>query len=232
MPTEPIAALIRIADIARGSDIVCQGDRPDASVLVINGMLARYHTLSRGDRQYISLHIAGDLPDLQSLALGVMDHSMMAVDQAEIALFPHEQLRALLLDSPAAGYSLWRLTLIDAAIFREAITRNGLRGGVERLAHLFCEQFARAQAADIAEGNTCSLPLTQTQLGQMLGMSLVSVNRAMRTLRKDQSMELRGGKLVVLDWERLQSRAAFDPTYLHLGPGPPPPGSRRQQASR
>ncbi len=212
----------RVAVVAAGADLVRQGDRPDTSIFVLSGMLARYHILARGDRQYISLHIAGDLPDLQSLFLGVMDHALMAVDAARIACFPHEQLQALLVEAPSAAAALWRQTLLDAAIFREAVTRNGLRSGVERLAHVLCEQFVRAKAAGIARADACRFPLTQTQIGQLLGMSLVSVSRAIGTLRKDRLIEVRGGELRVLDWKRLQARAAFDPTYLHLDLGPAP----------
>jgi hypothetical protein len=35
--------------------------------MILGGMLARHHTLPGGDRQYLSFHIAGDMPDLQSL---------------------------------------------------------------------------------------------------------------------------------------------------------------------
>jgi CRP-like cAMP-binding protein len=53
-------------------DIVRQGDKPDVSVVVQQGTVARYHTLPGGRRQYLSLHIAGDMPDAQSLFLDRM----------------------------------------------------------------------------------------------------------------------------------------------------------------
>jgi len=206
----------RFAEVTRGTDLVRQGDRPDVSIFLLRGMLARYHTLVEGDRQYLALHIAGDLPDLQSLFLGVMDHSLVALDAVQIAYFQHDQLCRLVEEEPRVAMALWRQTLIDAAIFREAITNVGLRKPVERLAHVLCEQFARARAAKICEGESCSFPLTQTQLGQLLAMSLVSVSRAMARLRRDRSVDVRDGRLTVLDWKKLQARARFDPSYLHL----------------
>ena len=106
--------------------------------------------------------------------------------------------------------------LIAAVMFREANTNVGMRGPVERMANVFCEQFLRARAAGITDGSTCSFPLTQTQLGQLLAMSLVSVNRALQRLRRDRSMELRDGRLTVTNLDKLKARANFDPTYLHL----------------
>jgi len=105
-----------------GEDVVSQGERPDVAVFVLSGMLARYHTLPSGDRQYLSFHIKGDLPDVQGLLLSVMDHSLCALDAAEIAILPHDPLVDLCLRRPGVCFAFWRLTLVDAAIFRQAIT--------------------------------------------------------------------------------------------------------------
>lgn len=52
-------------------DIVRQGDKPNVSVVVVEGTVARYHTLPTGRRQYLSMHIAGDLPDAQALFIEI-----------------------------------------------------------------------------------------------------------------------------------------------------------------
>lgn len=197
-------------------DIVRQGDRPKVSAIVISGMVARYHTLQSGRRQYLSLHIAGDMPEAQSLFIEVMDHAVCALDEAEVALVPHSAVIAMFEQRPAVGMAIWRETLIDAAIFREAITNNSGRGLPARLAHLFCEQYYRARAAGQASPGSCPLPLTQTQLGEMLGASLPSISRALQTLRATKSVELRGGRLDILDWDKLVRLGEFDAGYLHL----------------
>ncbi|HWP16794.1 MAG TPA: Crp/Fnr family transcriptional regulator [Xanthobacteraceae bacterium] len=202
--------------LAPGADVVCQGDRPDVAVFVLAGMLARYHTLPSGDRQYLSFHIKGDLPDVHGLLLSIMDHSLCALDEAEIAVLPHEQLVHLCARRPGIAFAFWRLTLVDAAIFRQAITNNGIRSHAVRAAHFFCEQYFRAREAGLVEDESCSVPLNQSELGQALGMSHISVNRTMQRLRKDRLADLRSGRLTVLNWNALQRFAAFDPTYLHL----------------
>ena len=126
----------RVSKVTRGADIVRQGDSPHVAVIVISGMLARYHTTPGGDRLYLSLHIAGDLPDLQSLFLGVMDHSLCALNEAQIASFPHAEILSLLKRAPSAVLAFWRQTLIDSAIFRQGITRNGTSSAVARVANL------------------------------------------------------------------------------------------------
>ena len=75
--------------LASGEDVVRQGDKPRVSVVVTRGMVARYHTRTGGGRQYLSFHIAGDMPDAQALFLDVMDHSVCAIGAAEVAHRSH-----------------------------------------------------------------------------------------------------------------------------------------------
>ena len=205
----------RVSAVTPGADIVCQGDHPNVAVMVISGMLARYHTNMNGDRQYLSLHIRGDLPDLQSLFLGVMDHSLCALDKAQIASFRHSEILSLLKRAPSVGLAFWRHTLIDAAIFRQGITRNGTHSAVARVANLFCEQFTRARIVGAVSGWSCAFPLSQTQIGQVVGLSIATVNRAIQTLRNEHCAEVRGRRLSILNWRRLTRQAGFEPVYLH-----------------
>jgi CRP-like cAMP-binding protein len=204
----------RVTRVDRGADIVRQGEHPTVAVMVISGMLARYHTTAAGDRQYLSLHIAGDFPDLQSLFLGVMDHSLCALNTAEIAMFRHSELLSLLRRSPSEAIPLWRHTLIDGAIFRQGITRNSSRSAVVRIANLLCEQFTRARIVGLARGWSCPFPLSQTQIGQVVGLSLATVYRASQTLRKENCAQVRAGRLDILNWRRLEKMGGFEPVYL------------------
>jgi CRP-like cAMP-binding protein len=215
-----IAAICMLPDTRKAfrpnEDIVRQGDKPNVSVVVLEGMLARYHTLQGGGRQYLSLHIAGDWPDAQTLFLDVMDHAVCAIDDSVISLIPHASLLKLFDARPAVGFAVWRETLIDAAIFREAITNNSARPLQTRLAHFFCEQYYRARASGHAKADSCRFPLTQTQIGETVGASLPSISRALQVLRETGTVDLRSGHLHVRDWGRLRALGDFDPSYLHL----------------
>jgi CRP-like cAMP-binding protein len=214
-----VQALARTAAsraLAADEDFIAQGDKPKSSAVVLSGMVGRYHLLSGGRRQYLSFHIAGDLPDAQTLFIEVMDHAVCAIGEATIALIPHEAILDLFKRRPAVGMAIWRETLIDAAIFREAITNNGSRPPQTRTAHLFCELYYRHRAAGIGKPGRCRVPLHQGQIGETLGMSIVTVNRTMQALRRTCAMEFRNGELSVHDWRRLVELADFNPSYLHL----------------
>ena len=197
-------------------DFIRQGDRPDVAALVLTGMVARYHLLKNGGRQYLSFHIQGDLPDAQSLFLDQMDHAVCAVGEAELALMPHKEITRIFERRPSVGFALWRETLIDAAIFRETITNNSGRPTRTRMAHLFCELYYRARASGLTEGYSCRVPLSQIQIGEALGMAIATVNRTLQSLRRARLIEFRRGVLTVRDWKRLVVAGDFNPDYLHL----------------
>lgn len=207
---------VRTRRLRPDEDLIQEGDEPGASALVLEGMVARYHALADGKRQYLSFHLSGDLPDAQTLFLEKMDHAVCAVGQADVALMAHEDVLALIRQRPSIGIAIWRETLIDAAIFREAITNNSSRPPRARMAHLFCELYYRARSAGLEKAGSLHLPFHQAQLGDALGMSLVTVNRTLQALRRTSAMEFRNGVLTVRDWKRLTETGEFDAAYLHL----------------
>ena len=60
------------------------------------------------------------------------------------------------------------------------------------------------------------LPLTQSDLGDALGLSLVHINRTVRELREAGLLAWRGSHVTIREWDKLAALAQFDPTYLHL----------------
>lgn len=203
-------------ELSANEDIVRQGDRPNVSVLVVSGALARYHLLPNGRRQYLAFHFAGDMPDSQSIFIDQMDHAVCAMGPAKIVLILHRELLAAFERQPSLAFAIWRETLIDAAIFREAITNNSARSTKSRTAHLFCELYYRARSSGLADGQICDAPITLVQWGEALGMSLATVNRTLSEIRATGFADFRNGQIIIRDWERLADLAFFNPAYLHL----------------
>ena len=199
-----------------GSDLVGQGDRPRFSTLVVSGMTARYSTVEDGGRQITGLHIAGDFVDLHSFPLQLMDHAVTAITDSKIVTFPHTQLLAITENFPHLTRVLWMLTLLDGAIHRQWMVTKGRLTVEEQMAHLFCEQFVRAQMAGIAEDERYPFPLTQMQFADALGLSIVHTNRTLQRLRRTGAVEWEDDTVQINDWPLLRELGQFDPTYLHL----------------
>jgi CRP-like cAMP-binding protein len=218
-PEEKAALLrlpLRLKTVATHQDIVRAGDSPSESCLIVAGFACRYILTADGKRQILSFHIAGDIPDLQSLHIDVMDHSLATLVPSSLAFIQHSDLRTFMRSHPRLGDLFWRDTLIDAAVFRQWMVGLGRRSAHGRIAHLLCELLVRLRAIELVEDHAFMLPVTQAELGDAFGLSTVHVNRVLQDFRSDGLITLHGGSLKVLNWERLQKAGEFDPTYLHL----------------
>jgi len=213
-------ATSREMDFQVGQDIVKEGARPKASSLVVSGLAARYKVLAGGGRQFTALHVPGDFVDLQSLLLKKMDHAVVALTPMRVARVAHATLRQVTDDFPHLARLLWLTTLVDGAIHREWILSMGRRQAPARLAHLVCELFMRLQAVGKVDGMSFALPLTQAQMGDVLGVSSVHMNRTLQELRRDGMIKWQGPIVTIKDWQRLKSFAEFDAAYLSLERAP------------
>jgi len=220
---EERAALLRlpmqVQDIRADQDIVREGDRPTRSCLLIAGFACRYSMTATGKRQIFSFHIPGEIPDLQSLHLGRMDHSLATVSRCRVGFIPHHVLQDLCDRYPRLAGAFWRETLIDGAIFREWMKGLGRRQADGRMAHFICEMVARLRAVGLIEDHTCEWPLTQGEIADALGLSAVHVNRTLQEIRQAGLLTLTKTRLTVADWQGLAALGEFDPAYLHQQPG-------------
>jgi CRP-like cAMP-binding protein len=209
---------VQIETLRADQDIVREGDRPTRSCLVLDGYAAMYKVTPTGKRQIVAFHIPGDIPDLQSTQLEVLDTSLGTLTRTKVAFIRHEAINHVCERHYRIARVLWRQTLIDAAIFREWVVNVGRREALNALAHVMCEFVIRMRAMGLSDGEECELPMTQAELGDAMGISTVHVNRTLQELRAAGLITLRGARLTVLNWAGLREVGEFDPTYLHLRP--------------
>lgn len=208
---------MRVEQFDAYKDIVREGDRPSHCFAVLDGFVSVYKATQTGKRQISAYHVAGDVPDLQSLHLKVLDISMSTIGPCKLGFVQHDAVRALFREHPRLGAAFWRISLIDAALVREWLLNTGRREAYPRMAHLICELVTRLDAVGLAPDRTCAFPMTQPELADALGITPVHVNRTLGDLKNAGLITLRGRRLTVHDWDRLTAVAEFDPTYLHLG---------------
>lgn len=110
--------------------------------------------------------------------------------------------------------SLWLETLVDGAISREWVLSLGVQNAKERFARFFCELFMRMEIVGLTEGDGFRLPMTQTEMSDMLGMSAVHVNRIIGELREEGLIEMCGGRVRLPDLAALAALGEFKAAYL------------------
>jgi CRP-like cAMP-binding protein len=213
---EAIRALpMTVREYAAEHHVVRDGQRPSECCLIVEGFCMRSKTIATGRRQILSIHIPGELPDLLSLYLRVMDHDLTTLTPCTLGFIKHETLRQLYRRQPAVGEIFWRETLVDAAMLRDWIVNVGQRPGPSRLANVIVEVRERLRAIGKIKGNRFDMPLTQEQIGEALGMTGVHANRVIKQLRQEGVLDFSRGRVTVFDERKLLELAEFDDRYLH-----------------
>jgi CRP-like cAMP-binding protein len=207
---------LQVTTLRADQDIVREGDRPTRSCALLEGFACTFKVTAEGKRQITAFHIPGDIPDLQSLHLEVLDSSLGTLTPCRVGFIQHESLQELCDQHPRIARALWRETLIDASMFREWTVNNGRREAYARIAHILCELMARLEAVGLASDHTCEIPITQNELADATGLSNVHVNRVLQELRGEGLIVFKGSTLEIPDRKKLDEVGEFDLTYLHL----------------
>lgn len=212
-----IAAISRTREVRRGDDIIPDGSEPKHSTVIVEGTACRYKQFDDGRRQILSFQYPGDITDLYSYVLKKLDHGVGALTNCKVSHIPHESIQALCATYPNLAYALWRDTLVDTSKLHASIASLGVRSSKERLAHFLAEQHLRMAAVGLIElGKPAHFGITQSDLADATGLSLVHVNKTLRKLKDDGLVNWTRNQLVVLDWEGLKKAAMFDASYLHF----------------
>jgi CRP-like cAMP-binding protein len=202
--------------VDRRRTLIREGELLDKSMLLLDGLACRYKDLRNGQRQISELHLSGDFVDLHGLTLKRLDHSIMTLTACTIAYAPHSELQAITREHPHLTRMLWLSTNLDAAIHRAWVLSLGRRTALARFAHLLCELRLRFEVIGVGDAEGYPFDLTQADLAECLGLSLVHVNRTLRELRGTGLADFRNGRVTISDFAGLARLAEFDPDYLEL----------------
>lgn len=203
-----------------------RGEHLRQSTMLVQGFMIRYIDDFEGRRQIVAFHVPGDFVDLHAFPLHVLDHSIATLTQVEIGIVPHVTLKRLTGEDPDLAQKLWGSTLLDAAMHREWLFRLGRLDAVGRVAHFFSETNARLEAIGYSDGAIFQLPINQTDLSEITGLTAIHVNRVLRMLREEKICTFRSSRVEIADLPRLQKIGQFDPTYLYLENRSPDPEGR------
>ncbi len=199
-----------------GEDLLSEGDPVDSVRILLSGRLCRYKTLVDGRRQIVNFVFPGESCDAHAYLLPVMDHSIATLTPVVYAEIKRARFESLLAGDRSLAEAFWCETLVNNAIQREWAVNLGRRTALERVAHLFCEIFERLRPVGMIEGNSCIMPVTQTDLADATGLSVVHLNRTVQELRASGLIVLRDRILTINDLAALKDAALFSPGYLQL----------------
>lgn len=196
--------------------LIRAGQPTTLCAVLLTGFAFRQKTAGDGGRQIVALHVPGDALDLQNLHLGIADHSVQALTRIEIATVPKAAMQEIEKARIGLSIAMTRDMLIEASLYREWMLNLGRRDARTRIAHFLSELHIRLRRMDLAATEGLELPMSQEQLGDLVGLTPIHVNRTLRGLEEDGLIVRERRMIRIPDRAALATAGDFDPAYLHL----------------
>lgn len=188
----------------KGAILVRQGARSPHLYTVLDGMAYRYKTLDDDRRQILGYAMPGDFIGLQAAVLDEMQHTVEALSAMQLCVFDRSRLFELFKEQPSLSFALTWLAATDEKLVDEHLTSLGRRSAYERIAFFMLYLFERARLSRLTDGDKLHLPITQMQLADTLGLSLVHINKTLKRLKRDGLMAFQNHVLHILDPEAMK----------------------------
>ena len=192
---------------------LCTEHQIQPTRILLSGWACQHRLLGDGRRQIISFLLPGDI-------IGSVLHTAMRADTSVVALTPvmaadgrplMRAVQAAPASMPGLVSALLQIGHMDQARLLDHVVRLGRQTAYERLVHLLLEIHSRLDAIGQVEGDSFVFPLTQENLGDALGLSVVHINRTLQQIRRDRMVEIRGGRVTILQHGAMQAVAGWDP---------------------
>lgn len=175
------------------------GEAHDFVYAVESGWLARSRTISDGRRQIIVIFLPGEFCGIKTIFMTRQPDAIEALTQASTRRIHYQEVLALAAKDFAVAMHLARQLALDERHLHNWNVRLGRASAEERLAALLLEFRNRLVKLGMRADKDYNLPLTQQQIADHVGLTVVHVNRILRRFRELDMISIQRNKVVFLD---------------------------------
>jgi CRP/FNR family transcriptional regulator len=197
-------------EVQAGRVILRDGERAPHLYTVLDGWAIRYKFAGEGRRQVLNFALKGDLIGLQSALFDKMHQTVEALTEVRLCVFDRKRMFELYREHPGLAYDLTWLAAQEKTILGEHLVNIGQRPAIGRLAYIILFLFDRARRAGLTSSNTLEMPITQEDLADAMGLSIVHTNKTLRRMHALGLIEWRRNRLTILDIEQLSHLAEIE----------------------
>lgn len=165
-----------------GETLFFEGDRSDSLYILTEGCVRLSKMLADGRRQ-----ITGFLFPSDFLGLALREryaYSAEAVETVALCRYPKNRLEALLDQFPAMERRLLAVASNELAAAQDQMLLLGRKTALERVASFLFILMRRMQLK--GRQHVVSLPMTRTDIGDYLGLTIETVSRSLSRLKRDR----------------------------------------------
>ena len=201
-------------------DLYQEGEAHQYVYTLFDGCIKLYKTLKNGKIQAMRFASPGDFLGFQGDLSDRMHHGAQAVTDCVLCAFPKEKVSRMLCEHPEIASELIVKNARVMAFCQEHLLSTGARSARESIAFTLVELNHRLKLLKQFNPGSNSfdidtIPLTQEDLADAVGITPIHVNRTLKQLREEHLIFCGKGKIKILDESALQDIAHFDPSMVN-----------------
>ena len=153
---------------------------------------------------------------LSDLSLGLSSCDLVAAGDVVVCPFPRKGLAPIFEKAPRLSALLLALSARDQAIHMDLIRAIGCLSAVERVGFMLLTWLMRLRITGDVNKTTINCPMTQTEMGDLIGLTNVSVSKAMSTLESEGFLKRDANSLTLVAIDDLIAVTQFEDRYGEL----------------
>ena len=182
----------------RNEVIRAEGQTPPCLYHLLEGWAISSIALEDGARQYLKVHLPGDIMGAPSLPYQNAVETLTTLTQARVSRISLTALGKLFTDFPRVASFLFLAAQEERVMQMDRLAAVGRLDAFRRIASLFVHLHERLILLGHDPAAPIEMPLTQDQIADLLGLTPIHLNRTLRRMdvegyvvRKRGQVELR-----------------------------------------
>ena len=196
--------------------IYAGGERVDNLYVVKAGWLFGATIMPDNRRQIVKVYHSGDIVGFPDIAFEHATIDIFAAEDVVLCPFPKTALEEIFRQSPRLTALMFTLALRDQVILLDHVRALGRMSAVEKMCYFLLDLLARLRITNRHIGNTIRMPLTQTEIGDALGLTNVYVSKTLARMEADNLIKRASSTIRMVDEARMADICDFVDRYKDL----------------
>jgi CRP-like cAMP-binding protein len=196
---EEIAGLVGPLIEVGPRNLVPDGNVQQPVYLLAEGWGYSYYDFPDGRRYVVDVHTPGEIVGVAAACSRRQAPRLGTLTQVTVARLDGSELRRRLKTAGEVASGLGRLMADQQAEMTEHMGSLARHTAYERVAALLLRLYRRVEGRSPGSRTVFACPVSQQVIGDMLGLSVVHVNRSLRKLSEDGILHKRTGEVEILD---------------------------------
>lgn len=193
----------RSKPLQKGEYLYRTKDVFDSVFAIRSGAVKAVSISETGDEQVTGFYLPGEVVGLDGLANDIYTNSVIALETSSVCEIPFNRLEELSLQIPTLQRHFFQLMSREITQEQQVITLLSKSSAEARIASLLLSVSTRNGRRNLSTNNFI-LPMSRTDIGNFLGLTIETVSRIFTRLQKNNIIAVDKKEISITDMDSLQ----------------------------